>query len=97
MQVGILHGIMEGGIKCPVYIVVMTVALPCSDDTSQHLFASWSLSTMAVVYGDGGGMEPTAPIVVVDNGFVNGCNGGKEPTASIIVVDDGDGDHHRLQ
>ncbi len=33
LQVGILHGTSEGGIKCPVDIVVMTVALPCGDGT----------------------------------------------------------------
>ena len=31
LQVGILHDISEGEIKCPVYIVATTVALPCSD------------------------------------------------------------------
>ena len=31
LQVGILHGTLEGEIKCPVYIVVMTVALPSGD------------------------------------------------------------------
>ncbi len=46
-----------------------------------------------VVYGGGGGMEPTAPIAVVDSGFVDKGNGGKEPTASIIVVDNSNGDH----
>ena len=33
LQVVILHGTLEGEIKCPIYIVVMTVALPCSDGT----------------------------------------------------------------
>ena len=60
---------------------------------TQHLFASWSLSMTVVVYGGGGGMEPTAPIAVVDSGFVDKGNGGKEPTASIIVVDNSNGDH----
>jgi hypothetical protein len=50
-----------------------------------------------VVYGGGGGMEPTAPILVVDSGVVDGGDGGKGPTVSIILVDDGDGDHCRLQ
>ena len=52
---------------------------------------------MVVVYGGGDGMEPTAPIIVVDSGVADGGDGGKEPTVLIIVVDDGDGDHHRLQ
>ncbi len=34
LQVGILNGILEGEIKCPVYIVVMMVALLCSDGTN---------------------------------------------------------------
>ena len=33
LQVGILHGTSEGEIKCLVYIVVMTVVLPCGDGT----------------------------------------------------------------
>ena len=33
LHVGILHGTSEGEIKCPVYIVVLTVALPCGDGT----------------------------------------------------------------
>ena len=46
---------------------------------------------MAVINAGGGGMEPPAPIVVIDSGVVAGGDGGKEPTASIIVVDGGDG------
>ncbi len=64
---------------------------------TQRLFASRSLSTTVVVYGGGSGMEPAAPIVVVDSGVVNGGDGGKEPMASIIVVDNSNGDHCRLQ
>ena len=64
---------------------------------TQCLFASWSLLTTVVVYGGGNGMEPAAPIVVVDSGVVNGGDDRKEPTASIIVIDDGDGNHRRLQ
>ena len=63
----------------------------------QRLFASRSLSTTVVIYGGGGGMEPAAPIVVIDSGIVDGGDGGKEPTASIIVVDGGDGNHRRLR
>ena len=33
LQVGILHSTLEGEIKCPIYIVVMTVALPYGDGT----------------------------------------------------------------
>ena len=35
LQVGILHSTSEGEIKCPIYIVVMAVALPCGDGTDQ--------------------------------------------------------------
>ena len=35
---------------------------------TQRLFASRSLFTMLVLYGGGGGMEPSAPIVVVEGG-----------------------------
>ena len=41
-------------------------------------------------------MEPTAPLVVVNSGVVNGGNSGKESTASIIVVDNGNGNHRQL-
>jgi hypothetical protein len=34
---------------------------------AQRLFASQSLLATVVVYGGGDGMEPTAPIVVVDS------------------------------
>jgi hypothetical protein len=34
---------------------------------TQHLFASRSLLTMVIVYRGGSGMEPAAPIIVVDS------------------------------
>jgi hypothetical protein len=40
---------------------------------AQRLFASWSLLVTVVVYGGGGGIEPTAPIVVVDSGIGGLC------------------------
>ncbi len=67
LQVGILHGTSEEEIKCPVYIVVMTVALPYHDDgATQYLFASRPSLMTVVVGGGGGGMEPTALIAVFD-------------------------------
>ena len=50
-----------------------------------------------VVYRGGGGMEPTAPIIVIDSNVVDGGDGGKKPSASIIVVANGNGNHRRLQ
>ena len=60
LQVSILHGTVEGEIKCPIYIVVMTVALPCSDGTNPAMSSTkeavgWSLAPIVIVDGGVGG------------------------------------------
>jgi hypothetical protein len=52
---------IEGEIKCPVYIVVMMVAVPCAIGKPFY-------SMMVVVHRGGGRMKLTAPIVVVAGG-----------------------------
>jgi hypothetical protein len=73
LQVGILHGILEGEIKCPVYIVVMTVALPCSGGAGPAFVCKLVFVGNGCRLWSGSGMEPTAPIIVVDSGIGGLC------------------------
>ena len=50
LQVGILYGTLEGAIKCPIYIVEMTAALPCGDGTDPAFVCK-------PVFGDDGRLQ----------------------------------------
>jgi hypothetical protein len=84
LQVGIPHGTLEGEIKSSLYIVMMTVTLLCNDGMTQHLFASWSLLTMVIVNRGSGGMELTAPIIIVDSGVGGLCQ--QQPSSTKAAV-----------
>ncbi len=68
-----------------------TVALPCVDGADPTL-ASWSLSTTVVINGGDGGMEPTAPIIVIDHGDGSHFRLQRRSIAAVamaVFVDDG--------
>ena len=84
MQVGILHGTLEGEIKCPKYIVVMKVALPCGDGTDPAFVCKLVFVYDGVLYGEGSGMEPLVPIVVVEGGVGGLCQQGSLSTEAVV-------------
>jgi hypothetical protein len=51
---------------------------------TQHSFASWFLLTTVAVYRGGGGMEPAAPIIVVDGGIGGLCQQRSLPTEAVV-------------
>ena len=59
---------------------------------TQSSLASWSSSTTVVVNGGDGGMEPTAPIIVIDHGNGGNFRLQRQSIAAAVMavfVDDG--------
>jgi hypothetical protein len=51
----------------------LTVALPCVDGANPTFFGKLVFVNYIVVNGGDGGMEPTAPIIVIDHGDGGHC------------------------
>ena len=59
---------------------------------TQRSLASRSLSAMVIVNGGGGGMEPTAPIIVINHGDGGHCWLRRQliaASAMVVFMDDG--------
>jgi hypothetical protein len=59
---------------------------------TQRSLASWSLLATVIVNGGDGGMEPTAPIIVIDHGNGGHCRLRRRTIAAsamVVIVDDG--------